>query len=81
MFIENNIFESKDFVIDVISKKTYINNYKIEIKIFTRSRGEFIKRNVYIKSTTLMFFHFDMILIIKIIVLSINRDFLFEFFI
>ena len=81
MFIENDIFKSKDFIIDVINKKTHINNYKTEIKISTRPQNEFIKRNVHIKSTTLISFHFNMILIIKIIALSINRDFLFEPFI
>ena len=81
MLIENNIFELKDFIIDVTSKKTYINNCKIEIKIFAHSRDEFIKRNIHIKATIMIFSHFNVILIIKIIDLSIDRDFLFESFI
>ena len=49
MFIENNILKSKDFIINVINKKTRINNCKIEIKISSRPRDEFVKRKIHIK--------------------------------
>ena len=49
MLIGNDILELKDFVINVINKKTRINNCKIEIKIFFRSRDEFVKRKIHVK--------------------------------
>ena len=81
MLIENNILKSKKFIINVINKKTRINNYKIEIKISFRSRDEFIKRKIHVKQIIIMFSHFNVMLIIKTIDLSIDHDFLFESFI
>ena len=34
----------KRFFLNIINKKTYINNYKIIIKIFIRSRNKYIKK-------------------------------------
>ena len=49
MLIENDILKLEDFIIDVINKKIRINSYKIEIKISTRFRGEFIRRKIHVK--------------------------------
>ena len=81
MFIENNILELKYFIINVINKKIRISNYKIEIKISSRSRIEFVKRKIHVKQIIIMSSHFNVMLIIKVIALLIDRNFLFESFI
>ena len=78
MLIENNIIESKEIVINVVNKKVRINNYSITINIIARSRGEFVRRKVYIKASVFVPSHSEMILLIKEISLFNNRDFLFE---
>ena len=54
MLINIDIINLKDIIIDVINKKAYINNYKAIIKIFIRSREEFVRRKVYIKIATII---------------------------
>ena len=49
ILIENNILELEDFIINVINKKTRIDSYKIEIKISSRFRGEFVRRKIHVK--------------------------------
>ena len=78
MLIKNNIIESKEIVIDVANKKVRINNYSITINITARSRGEFVRRKIYIKVSIFISSHSEIILLIKKISLSNNRDFLFK---
>ena len=78
MLIKNDIIELESIVIDVTSKKIQIDSYKTKIKIFTRSRDEFIRRNIHVKSTTIVSLRSKVILIIKVVNLSINRNFLFK---
>ena len=78
IFIKNNIIKFKEIVIDIINKKIRINNYNITINIITRSRGEFIRRKIYIKVSIFVSSHSEIILLIKKINLSNDRDFLFK---
>ena len=78
IFIKNNIIKFKEIVIDIINKKIRINNYNITINIITRSRGEFIRRKIYIKVSIFVSSHSEIILLIKKISLSNDRDFLFK---
>ena len=59
-------------------KKIKINNYNITINIIARSRDEFIRRKIYIKVSIFVSSHSEIILLIKKISLSNDRDFLFK---
>ena len=78
IFIKNNIIEFEEIVINVINKKARINNCSITIDIIARSRDEFIRRKIYIKASIFVSSHSEIILLIKKINLSNNRDFLFK---
>ena len=78
ILIRNNIIKFKEIVINVINKKARINNYNITINIIARSRGEFIRRKIYIKLSIFVSSHSEIILLIKEINLSNDRDFLFK---
>ena len=78
MLIKNNIIKSKEIIINVVNKKVRINSYSTTINITTRSRGEFIRRKIYIKLSIFVPSHSEIILLIKEINLFNDRDFLFE---
>ena len=78
ILIKNNIIKFKEIVINVINKKVRIDNYNITINIIARSRGEFIRRKIYIKVSIFVSSHSEIILLIKKISLSNDRDFLFK---
>ena len=78
IFIKNNIIKSKEIVINIVNKKVRINNYSITINIIARSRDEFIRRKIYIKVSIFVSSHSEIILLIKEISLSNDRDFLFK---
>ena len=78
ILIKNNIIEPEEIVINVVNKKARINNCSTTINITTRPRGEFIRRKIYIKSSIFMSPHSEIILSIKKINLSNDRNFLFE---
>ena len=78
ILIKNNIIKFKKIVINVINKKARIKNYNITINIIARSRDEFIRRKIYIKVSIFVSSHSEIILLIKKINLSNDRDFLFK---
>ena len=80
LLINNDIINFENIIVDVINKNAFIKSYKIKIEISARSRDEFIKKKIHIKSITLISPHNNVIFLIKFINLSKNRDFLFEFF-
>ena len=80
LLINNDIINFENIIVDVINKNAFIKSYKIKIEISARSRDEFIKKKIHIKSITLISSHNNVIFLIKFINLSKNRDFLFEFF-
>ena len=79
ILIENDILELKNIVINIIDEKAYIDSYKTSIKISIKSRDEFIQRKIYIKFTTIIFARSNVLLSIKVVDLSTNLNFLFEF--
>ena len=78
MLIRNNIIELEEIVINVINKKARIDSYSITVDIIARSRGEFVRRKIYIKLSIFVPSHSEIMLSIKEINLSNDRDFLFE---
>ncbi len=81
MFIENDILESKKFIIDVQEKKTVIRNCQnliIDVKI--HQRESFVRRNVVNQFATVISSESFVKIFYKIKDLSSNRDFLFESF-
>ena len=78
ILIKNNIIKFKEIVINIINKKVRINNYSITINIIARSRDEFIRRKIYIKVSIFVSSHSEIMLLIKKINLSNNRNFLFK---
>ena len=78
ILIRNNIIESKGIIIDVVNKKARINSYSTTINIITRSRDEFMRRKIYIKLFIFVPSHSEIILLIKEINLSNDRNFLFK---
>ena len=78
ILIGNNIIGLKEIIIDIVNKKARINSYSITMDITARSRGEFIRRKVYIKLSVFVSSHSEIILLIKEINLPNDRDFLFE---
>lgn len=79
ILINNNIIELKNIIINIVNKKTYINNYKKIVKVFARSRNEFIKKNIYVIFITFIFSYSKILLLIKSINLFTNRDFFSNF--
>ena len=78
ILIKNNIIKSKKIVINIVNKKIKIKSYNITINIIARSRGEFIRRKIYIKISIFVSSHSEIMLLIKRISLSNDRDFLFK---
>ena len=78
MLIKNNIIKFKKIVIDIVNKKVRIESYSIIVNIIARSQGEFMRRKVYIKLSIFVSSHSEIILLIKEISLSNDRDFLFK---
>ena len=78
MLIKNNIIRPEEIIINIINKRARINSYSITINIITRSRGEFVRRKVYIKLSIFVPPHSEIILLIKKIDLSNDYNFLFE---
>ena len=78
IFIKNNIIGPEGIVIDVANKKARINNCSITIDITARLRGDFIRRKIFVKSSVFVSPHSEIMLSIKEINLSNDRDFLFE---
>ena len=78
MLIKNNIIKSKEIIINVVNKKARIDSYSTIINITTRSRGEFVRRKVYIKLSIFVPPHSEIMLSIKEIKLSNDRNFLFK---
>ena len=78
MLIGNDIIEPEGIIIDIANKKARINSCSTIINITARSRGEFVRRKIYIKLSIFVPPHSEMILLIKEINLSNDRDFLFE---
>ena len=78
MLIKNNIIKSKEIIINIINKKIRINNCDIIINIIARSQDEVIRRKIYIKASIFVSSHNEIMLLIKRINLSNNRNFLFK---
>ena len=78
MLIKNNIIKFKRIIINIVNKKARIKSYNITIDIIARSRDEFIRRKIYIKISIFVSSHNEIMLLIKKINLSNNRDFLFK---
>ena len=78
MLIENNIIKSKEIVINVVNKKVRINNCSTIVDITARSRDEFVRRKIYVKLSIFVPSHSEIMLLIKKISLSNDRDFLFK---
>ena len=78
ILIKNNIIKFKEIVVNIVNRKVRINNYNITINIIARSRGEFIRRKIYIKASIFVSSYSEIMLLIKKINLSNNRDFLFK---
>ena len=78
ILIKNNIIKFKEIIINIVNKKARINNCSITINIIARSRGEFIRRKIYIKVSIFVSSHSEIMLLIKKINLSNNRNFLFK---
>ena len=78
IFIKNNIIKSKEIIINIVNKKVRINSYNITIDIIARSRDEFIRRKIYIKISIFISSYSEIMLLIKGINLSNDRDFLFK---
>ena len=78
MLIKNNIIKLEEIIINIVNKRARINSCSTTINIIARSRGEFMRRKIYIKLFIFMSPHSEIILLIKKIDLSNDRDFLFE---
>ena len=78
MLIKNDIIGFEEIVIDIVNKKVRINSYNITVDITARPRGEFIRRKIYTKVSIFVPSHSEIILLIKEISLSNDRDFLFK---
>ena len=78
ILIKNNIIGLEGIIINIANKKARIKSYKITINITIRSRGDFIRRKIYIKLSIFVSSNSKIILLIKEINLSNDRDFLFE---
>ena len=78
MLIRNNIIKLEEIVINIINKKVRINNCNIIVNIIARSRGEFIRKKIYIKLFIFVSSYSEIMLSIKEINLFNNRNFLFK---
>ena len=78
ILIKNNIIKSKEIVINIVNKKARINSYSITINIIARFKDDFVRRKIFIKLSIFVSSYSEIMLLIKKINLSNNRDFLFK---
>ena len=78
MFLNNDIIEFENFVIDMIKKHAIIDNIDIIISLKIRFFKLTIQRSVHFKKITVISSHVEMIVVVHHVELSITKDFLFE---
>ena len=78
MFLNNDIIEFENFVIDIIKKHAMINNIDIIISLKIRFFKLTIQRFVHFKKIIVISSHVEMIVVVHHAELSITKDFLFE---
>ena len=78
MFLNNDIIELENFVIDMIKKHAMINNIDIIISLKIRFFKLTIQRFVHFKKTTVISSHVEIIVAVHHVELSTTKDFLFE---
>ena len=79
MFINNDIINSKNIIINSIKKQTFINNINVIILIKVKLSKNNIQRLIHIRKIIVVLFYIEMIVFINNINLSKNKFFLFEF--
>ena len=78
MFLNNDIIEFENFVIDMIKKHAMINNIDIIISLKIRFFKLTIQRFVHFKKITIISLHVEMIVVVHYVELSITKKILFE---
>ena len=78
MFLNNDIIEFENFVIDIIKKHAMINNIDIIISLKIRFFKLTIQRSIHFKKITIISLHVEMIVVVHHVELSITKNFLFE---
>ena len=78
MFINNNIIEFENIIINSIKKQTFIINIDVIISIKIKLSKNNIQRSIHIRKIIIISSHIEIIMFINDINLSKNKDFLFE---
>ena len=78
IFFDNDITSVEKFIIDIIKKHIIINNIEIFIALNIRSFKVAIQYLIYLRKIIMIFSYTKMIISIHNVILSNNRDFLFE---
>ena len=78
MFIDNDVFDSKDVVINSIKRQAFIINTKAIIFVNIRSFKTSIQRSIHIRKITVISSQFEVTISIHHAFFSASRNFLFE---
>ena len=78
ILIKNDITSVEKFIIDMTKKHVIINNINVFIALNIRSFKIVIQRLIHLRKIIVIFLHAKMIIFVHNVILSINRDFLFE---
>ena len=78
MLIDNDVFDSKNVVINSIKRQTFIINTEITIFVNIRSSKTSIQRSIYIRKITVISSQFEIAIFIHHVSFSISKNFLFE---
>ena len=78
MFINNNIINAKNLIINSVKKETFIFNINVIIFVKVKSIKSFIRRFVYIRKTIVISSMSEIIVFIHHTSLSKIKNFLFE---
>ena len=78
MFIDNDVLDSENVVINSVKRQIFIINTKITISVNIRSLKTSIQRSIHIRKITVISSQFEIIILIHHVSFSISKNFLFE---
>ena len=77
MFFDNDVLISKNIIINIVKKSTFINSIKIIISLEIRSKKNVIQKSIYLKKIVVVLFYSKLIVSINYLNLS-NTNFFFR---
>ena len=79
MFFDNDVLISKNIIINIVKKSTFIDNIEIIISFEIRSIKNVIQKSIHLKKIVIVSFYSKLIVSINHLNLSNTKNFFFEF--